>query len=301
MTVVRVTPDGALTTIGGATTGASRNVEQTHLRDVARHPSGQLFVVDRLNSIIRRVADNGGLYTVVGQPEDTLFDGPADSVRFLQPAGLWVERDGTVLVADRGNDAIRAIKTDGGVVTRTRVRQPVEVGTDADGGLFVLSALDDAGILQFVDAVAQEYNDLKQSTLTTRVEAIAGNRAGTGLSPVFGLAVSPDGTLYARESSQLTRFDVSGARHQILALVSNERLPMTAYQDGNVYFADALNVIRKLAPNGDVRVVAGVEGQSGVHAGPALAPLGRIRGLAWYDGAIYASVSPVVVKISGIQ
>ena len=76
---------------------------------------------------------------------------------------------------------------------------------------------------------------------------------------------------------------------------------MTADQGGNVYFADALNVIRKLAANGDVTVVAGVEGQSGVHAGPALAPLGPIRGLAWYDGAIYATVNSVVVKISDTQ
>ena len=79
---------------------------------------------------------------------------------------------------------------------------------------------------------------------------------------------------------------------------SSRNVEQTVDQDGNVYFADALNVIRKLAPNGDVTVVAGVEGQSGVHAGPALALLGRVRGLAWYDGAIFASVSSVVVKTS---
>lgn len=71
---------------------------------------------------------------------------------------------------------------------------------------------------------------------------------------------------------------------------------------GNIYVADNSNTIRRIAQGtGNVTTVAGLAGQAGVQPGPAIAPLGRVLGLAWVGGALYATVENAVVKISPVN
>ena len=76
-------------------------------------PDGALYVADTGNNRIRRIKD--GMVTTLagsGASRDLMHfqDGAGDVARFNAPQGLAVAVDGTVYVADTGNNRIRAIK-----------------------------------------------------------------------------------------------------------------------------------------------------------------------------------------------
>jgi hypothetical protein len=66
---------------------------------------------------------------------------------------------------------------------------------------------------------------------------------------------------------------------------------------GNLYIADDSYTIRKMSPGGEVSLVAGIAGQTGVKLGSLPGRLGAIRGLVWSKGALYASVGDAVLRI----
>ncbi len=87
--------------------------------DMALAADGSLVIADTGNNVIRRVTPDGVIGTLAG-------DGaiprrapravePAARPRFDRPSGVAVAPDGSVLVADTGNDAIRRITADGKV------------------------------------------------------------------------------------------------------------------------------------------------------------------------------------------
>jgi hypothetical protein len=110
-------------------------------------------------------------------------------------------------------------------------------------------------------------------------------------------AISGDGvvTVLAGQSGQPGYADGVGAQAR---LDSPSALALDS--TGNLYVADAAT-IRRITPQGEVRTGAGVASQSGVEPGPALAPLGRVRGLAWSSGALYATVQNAVIRIAPVN
>jgi hypothetical protein len=56
--------------------------------------------------------------------------------------------------------------------------------------------------------------------------------------------------------------------------------------------------IRRVTPQGAVTTIADISNVQGAQPGFALSPHESARGLAWRDGALYATVVNAVVKIS---
>ena len=90
---------------------AARFDEPTGL---ALGPSGVLYVTEAANHKIRMVAMDGTVTTLAGSSKGYL-DGAVDTAKFDTPQGIAVAANGTVYVADTGNNRIRAIA--GGLVT----------------------------------------------------------------------------------------------------------------------------------------------------------------------------------------
>jgi hypothetical protein len=91
--------------------------------------------VDRLDLTTGRVAILAGPNGSTGAP-DGYVDGPAATARFAEPTGLAVAPDGSVYVADTGNNRVRRIA--GGMVT-TLAGDGVE-GFAGDGGPALLAS-----------------------------------------------------------------------------------------------------------------------------------------------------------------
>ena len=79
--------------------------------------NGDILVADTLNNCIRRICKVGTddssnawvALTMTGQTRPGHRDGPCGKAMFNQPTGICLGSDGTILVADRGNNCIRQI------------------------------------------------------------------------------------------------------------------------------------------------------------------------------------------------
>jgi sugar lactone lactonase YvrE len=85
-------------------------------------------------------------------------DGPAAEARFNSPKGIAVDRNGTIYVADSGNQTIRRITSDGrvstfagkagkrgtvdGQGTAARLDRPTSIAIDSSGTLYVANGED---------------------------------------------------------------------------------------------------------------------------------------------------------------
>ncbi len=81
--------------------------------DVAFDAKGNVFVADRSNHRIRKVAANGLVTTLAGQSSASYLEGTGASARFYYPSGVAVDKSGNVVVADTYNNRIRSVSPGG--------------------------------------------------------------------------------------------------------------------------------------------------------------------------------------------
>lgn len=95
---------------GGYTDGPARSAAFRFPKGIALDSSGGLFIVDSLNNAIRYLK-NGRVSTVAGSPTGASGskNGIESTALFDTPQGIAVARDGTIYVADTGNNAIRML------------------------------------------------------------------------------------------------------------------------------------------------------------------------------------------------
>jgi sugar lactone lactonase YvrE len=212
---------------------------------IAVDPSGNLYVADTYNNIIRQIAligTNWVVSTVVGSPGVIgSSDGINAIARFSQPLAMTVGNDGNLYVADTGNNSIRKIVrfgTNWVTTTLTNVSLPGGIAADTAGNLFVADSANDV------------IRKLTPAGGTWAVNIFAG-------AP--GISGSTDGTTTARFN-----------------------FPRGIAMDANaiLFVADSFNnTIRQITPAGAVSTVAGTAGGTGSSDGSSTqarfdAPLG---------------------------
>jgi sugar lactone lactonase YvrE len=158
--VRKITPAGVVTTVagqrgqGGYTDGDARSSLLDAPWSVAVDAQGILYVTERYQSTVRRIAPDGSISTWVGSPGQM---GDADGVgtvaRLDMPVGIAIDAAGTVYVSDAATHTIRKI-TAGAVVTtlagkssspgladglnrEARFKRPYGLAIGADGNLYV--------------------------------------------------------------------------------------------------------------------------------------------------------------------
>lgn len=119
----RVTLDGNVTTFSGRPhdyTPAFMDGNATTARfnqpsSIALDGAGNIYVADRINMRIRKVDTDGNVVTLSGDGNFGFVNGAITSAQFYFPAGVAVNVNGTIYIADERNHAIRMIEN--GVVT----------------------------------------------------------------------------------------------------------------------------------------------------------------------------------------
>ena len=129
----KITTDGTVSTFAGKyditgsfKDGAVAEAMFNEPADLAFGKNGSLYVLDSGNQLIREIKD-GQVTTVCGgrdaimegtnYSKGSFADGSARNARFNFPKGICIAVDGTIFVADTWNQRIRAVKTDGSVIT----------------------------------------------------------------------------------------------------------------------------------------------------------------------------------------
>jgi sugar lactone lactonase YvrE len=228
-TIRKVTPKGVVTTFAGiASTPGSLDsaTGAANLRNpygIAVDSSGNVFVADQGNNIIRKITSTGAVTTfagAVGAATTADENGPAlpagsadgtgTSASFNQPTGIAVDSSGNVYVSDTGNDTIRKI-TSAGAVT-TLAGSPGAVGsTDGTGSAARFNApsglaVDGGGNVYVADAGNSTVRKITSAGVVTTLAGLTLNFAnvpGTGSAALFdvpeGIAVDGSGNLYVSQ------------------------------------------------------------------------------------------------------
>jgi uncharacterized protein (TIGR03437 family) len=255
----------------GQATSAQLNTPQA----VASDSSGNLYIADTVNNVVRKVTAAGVISTIAGNGTAGSGGdgGAATSAQLRSPQGIAVDASGNVYVADTQNARVRKISNG----TINTVAGSGTVGSGGDGGAATSAqlniptglAVDGAGNLYIADF---SNNRIRKVTPGGTITTLAGN----GLAGYSG-----DGG--AAANAQLTT-------------------PVSVATDssGNVYIADTgNNAVRVVNSSGIVSTVAGngLAGYSG-DDGPAVsATVGNPTGVAVdASGNLYVSDGSVRVR-----
>jgi sugar lactone lactonase YvrE len=239
---------------------------------VAVDSSGNVYVADRGNHKIRKIAPSGTVTTLAGSGVAGGADGRGTAASFRFPTGVAVDASGNVYVTEQsywayagGSDAdIRRITPDGEVTTVAALGQLVmtEAGlaVDTSGNLYVADAGDIA------DGGRGKILKIAPDGVVT---ILAGSGTTNPVSNPLGLAVGSLEGLYVAdaETGYVTKLEPGGSS-EVLARNLNIPAGVTVDGSGNVYVAEpGSHAIRKVAPDGTVTTVAGT-GLAGDSDGP---------------------------------
>lgn len=226
---VRKVSSGTIATVAGNGTagytgdkGAATSAQLNNPVGVALDSSGNLYIADAQNSVIRMVSTSGTITTVAGNnnPGYGGDGGAATSATLNDPVAVAVDSSGNLYIADASNNVIRLVSGGnistlvGGAVTAQQLNHPDSIALDAAGNLYI------------ADTVGQRVLEFSGGTVTL----LAGNE-----SIGFGGDNGP-GVQAALDDPMGVAVDASG----------------------NVYVADTFNSrIRVISPNGIITTIAG--------------------------------------------
>jgi sugar lactone lactonase YvrE len=229
----KISSDGIVTTLAGSGAAGSadgKGVAASFFNPaaVAADKSGNVYVADTHNSLVRKIGPDGLVTTLAGKWPVGVKPRNDGTAVFDNPMGLTVDAAGNVYVADWIHDQIRKISPDGKVTTVAGSGNPGAKDGPGSSATFYLPegiAVDGNGNLY----VSDTYNNLirkisKNGVVTTLAGKIAKGKAnGKGAAASFS---HPDG--------------------------------IAVDKSGNIYVADTGNhLIRKISPDGVVTTLAG--------------------------------------------
>jgi gliding motility-associated-like protein len=262
--VRKITPAAVVSTLAGGnpnsvSDGTGTAAGFNDIAGLAVAPSGNVFVGDLNNHVIRQITPGGAVSTFAG-----------NGINAFNPVGVAVDQTGNIFVADQVNDLIRkftpgaigsiysggqgvAGSTNGNIASAT-FNNPADLEFDNSGNLFIA----DAGI-----------NMIREISTTGNVSTVAGNT-------VPGLLNGPIAT---------ARFNKPSA----LALDAAN----------NIYIADSHNLlIRMINQLGQVVAVAGDNqiklSRDGIGGA---ATFSNLSGLIYSNGSLFATDRTCVRKI----
>ncbi|MFH0907421.1 MAG: MBG domain-containing protein [bacterium] len=240
-----IDPFGTMETLAGDGTagtggdgGAATNAQLRYPTAVARDATGNLYLADRDNNRVRKVDTNGVITTLAGTGVAGYFGdgGAATNARLRFPSGLALDSNGNVYLADRDNNRVRKVDTnglittfagtglagylgDGSAATNARLRNPVGLAYDAVAGILYIADQNnhavrsvEAGVIATVAGTGSSGFNGNEIAATN---AMLNKPAGVGLDA--------DGNLYIADTDnhQIRWLDDAGIIHSLAGLTNS--------------------------------------------------------------------------------
>ena len=237
--------------------GLATNAELNGPGSVFVDASGNVFIADTYNSVVREiVASSGDIQTVAGNGTAGYSgDGVAPTTTELNsPEGVFVDAQGDIFIADSGNSVIREVVAATGLI-ETVAGIPGKAGYSGDTGPAISAEINDPYAI-FVDASDDIYIADTDNSAIREVVASTGNIQTVAGTPTKTCDDAPSGTAACGDGGPATSAYLS--------------FPAALALDaaGDLYIADTSDqAIRKVsAATGTIQTVAGTinsEGFSG--------------------------------------
>lgn len=261
-----------------------------HPYGIMLDPSGNLYVTDEYNYLIRKVTPGGSVSTLAGNQTGSFADANGLSASFNHPTGIARDQSGNIFIVDVLNARIRKMAPNGdvstfagngatsyadGIGTAATFNLPTGITIDAFGNLF---------ITEF------KGNRVRKITPSAVVTTIAGSGAtgfanGNGAAAVFnnlqGIAMDALGDLYVADFynhcirkvtqagvvSTFAGNGISGTADGTGTSAAFKSPQGLAFDpQGNLIVGDsANNRIRRITPAGVVTTIAGNGGTAVVN------------------------------------
>ena len=260
----------------------------THPSAVAVDPSGNVYVLDKVSGVVRRMTPSTGAVAVVvgstasrsGYAGD---NGQATSAQLNLPSGMAFDPSGNMFIADTGNHRVREVAAstgiittiagdgtsgyagDGGLASAAQISKPSAVAADAKGNVYIADAAN--GTVREVNITT----GVITTVAGTGTIGYAGDNAvatAAQLNNPQGLALDLYGNLFIADAGNQSIREVS-AHTGLITTVAGDHAqgyagdggpslraemnnPRASVIDasGNLYVADTGNgVIRKILPD----------------------------------------------------
>jgi len=220
----KVTPQGVVSVFAGSTVGGTLDGTGTAAQfqypwGIVVDASGNLFVADQGNHLIRKITPAGVVSTFAGTGTPGFVNANGTGAQFHYPTGLAIDAAGNLYVGDQNNNVVRMVTPAGDVSTFAGSGNPASVDGTATAASFNLPigvATDEGGNVYVTELLS---NSVRKISPAARVTTLAGGSAS-------GAYVDGDG---------------GNARF-------NEPMGVAVDRKGDVYIADrSNNMIRRIA------------------------------------------------------
>ena len=330
----KVSAAGIISTIAGTGIagfsgdgGAATSANLYFPAGIAVDDSGNVYIADRGNAVIRKVSAAGIITTIAGQGFGG--DGGLATAAWLsRPHGLAIDGSGNIYIADDIDNRIRKISTSGIITTVAGIGSAGYSGDGSEATAAELNGptgvtLDLGGNLYIADSWNYCIRKVSTSGIITTI-------AGTGISGYsgdgsaatmaqftrpYGVAVDFSGNLYVADSgvASIRKIDLSGTITSFAGNgsrgYSGDGGAATAAQiigawgvavdgSGNLYISDGDNKrIRKVSAN---TLLGSITGSPSVSVGSSITLTDTTTGGVWSASNTNATVDATTGVVTGV-
>ncbi len=302
----------------GTTNGIGNLVRFNNPHGITSDKSGNIYITDRYNNLIRKITTSGIVSTLAGTGAVGSTDGAGNVATFNEPWGITCDTLGNIFVADTKNYKIRKIDATGNVTTiagtgifgTTNGANNVAKFGFSSG----ITVTEDGSIIYVADYNTHVIRKIFNGQVTTFAGTIyiAGALDGLGLAATFnhpyGIELDNNGNIIVGDewnniirkitpAGMVSTFAGQGIIGSIngTALTSQFNYPWDIAVDGmnNIYVLDGFNfTVRKIANNGVVSTYVGTPLLSGAVDGVgAAARFNNAAGITYnrFDRCLYVA------------
>lgn len=294
----RIDSSGIITTFAGtgipdccADGGPATEASLHFPSDIAVDVEGNLYISDRSNNRIRKVDTNGIITTIagLGAPGYKGDFGPAKNSLLKYPFGICLDSNGNLYIADRGNNRIRKIDSQGiistiagdgthsfggdyGPANQSSLAYPTDVVIDSEGIIYIadrnnnrIRKIDELGVITtFMGTRQTEFNGDNEIA------------AETTLHLPFAISLQGENHLLVVDRNHFRVRRVSFQGNKVETVAGNGKSwfkgdggpgggatldapsGIAIDSQGNILFADRLHQrVRRVGPKGIIQTIVG--------------------------------------------